>query len=248
MNFLPGSTKHITWLGAAAAALAVAHAGPGITGLKPVRTLGFRRLAGQGDPDHVALTFDDGPDPESTPSFLQVLDERAIRATFFMLGCMVGKAPSLAAEIAAAGHEVGVHGFDHRYLTLRGPRATRADLTRATDLIADVTGKRPTLFRPPYGVLSGAALLTASELGLTPVLWRSWGREWAPGATPQSVLQTLVSGLDGGVTVLLHDSGRTAPAGAWQRGLAALPLLLDECERRGLRVGPLVDHGLLARR
>jgi peptidoglycan/xylan/chitin deacetylase (PgdA/CDA1 family) len=165
-----------------------------------------------------------------------------------MLGSMVEKAPGLASEIAAAGHEVGVHGFDHRYLTMRGPRATRSDLTRARDLIADVTGERPALFRPPYGVLSGAALLTARELGLTPVLWRSWGREWTTGATPQSVLRTLVSGLDGGVTVLLHDSGCTSPPGAWQNGLAAVPLLLDECERRGLRVGPLAEHGLLSRR
>jgi len=230
------------WLAAAAAGLAVAHAGPGVTGIGPVRTLAFRRLAGQGDADHVALTFDDGPDPESTPEFARVLAARDIRATFFMLGCMVEKAPGLAAEIAAAGHEVGVHGFDHRYLTLRGPRATRSDLTRATDLIADVTGKRPTLFRPPYGVLTGPALLTARELGLTPVLWGSWGREWTPGASPTSVLQTLVRSLDGGVTVLLHDSGCTSPPGAWQAGLAALPLLLDECERRGLRVGPVAEH------
>jgi peptidoglycan-N-acetylglucosamine deacetylase len=79
------------------------------------------------------------------------------------------------------------------------------------------------------------------------VLWRSWGREWTRGATPQSVFQTLVTGLDGGVTVLLHDSGCTSPPGAWQAGLAAVPLLLDECERRGLRVGPLAEHGLLSR-
>ena len=267
MNIWPGSTtrasaraprrsesrarrplRSATWLAAAAAGLAVAHAGPGITGFGPVRTLAFRRLAGQGDPDHVALTFDDGPDPESTPSFLQVLAERGVHATFFMLGSMIEKAPSLAADIAAAGHEVGVHGFDHHYLTLRGPRSTRQDLSKATDLIADVTGKRPTLFRPPYGVLSGAALLTARELGLTPVLWGSWGREWASGASPQSVLQTLISGLNGGVTVLLHDSGCTSPPGAWQAGLAAVPGLLDECDRRGLRVGPLSEHGLLSRR
>ncbi len=85
------------------------------------------------------------------------------------------RAPSLAAELAAAGHEIGVHGFDHRYLTARGPRATRSDLTRATELIANVTGTRPRLFRPPYGVLTGPALLTARELGLTPVLWGSLG-------------------------------------------------------------------------
>jgi peptidoglycan/xylan/chitin deacetylase (PgdA/CDA1 family) len=226
------------------AALAIAQAGPGVTGLSPMRRLVFRRLAGYGDPGHVALTFDDGPDPASTPEFAQVLAEHRVRATFFMLGSMVAKAPGLAGEIAAAGHQVGVHGFDHRYLTLRGPRATRLDLTRATEVIAEVTGTRPTLFRPPYGVLSGSALLTARELGLTPVLWGSWGREWTPGASPDSVLQTLVSGLDAGVTVLLHDSGCTSPPGAWQAGLAALPRLLEECDRRGLRVGPLAEHGL----
>ena len=234
----------VAWLAAAAAGLAVVQAGPGITGLGPVRRLACRRLAGYGDPGHVALTFDDGPDPESTPEFVRLLAERGVRATFFMLGSMVAKAPALAAEISAAGHEVGVHGFDHRYLTVRGLRATRSDLTRATDLIAAATGTRPTLFRPPYGVLSGPALVVARELGLTPVLWGSWGREWTPGATPASVLQTLVSGLHGGVTVLLHDSGCTSPPGAWHAGLAALSPLLDECERRGLRVGPLADHGL----
>ena len=228
----------------AAGGLAVAQAGPGLTGLRPVRMLAFKRLAGQGDPGHVALTFDDGPDPGSTPEFARLLAEREVRATFFMLGSMVAKAPGLAAQIAAAGHEVGVHGWDHRYLPARTPRATRSDLTRATELIANVTGTQPRLFRPPYGVLSGPALLTARDLGLTPVLWGAWGREWTAGATSASVLRTLLGRLDGGVTVLLHDSGCTSPPGAWQAGLGAVPLLLDECERRGLAVGPVGEHGL----
>jgi len=225
--------------GSVAAGLAIAHAGPGLAGLRPVRMLAFRRLAGQGDPGHVALTFDDGPDPGSTPEFARVLTEREVHATFFMLGSMVAKAPGLAAEIAAAGHEVGVHGWEHRYLPARTPGATRSDLIRATELIASVTGTRPRLFRPPYGVLSGPALLTARELGLTPVLWGAWGREWTAGATSVSVLQALLSGLDGGVTVLLHDCGSP---GAWQAALGAVPLLLDECERRGLTVGPVSEH------
>ena len=230
--------------GSAIAALAIAHAGPGLTGLRPVRMLAFKRLAGQGDPGHVALTFDDGPDPGSTPEFTRVLAEREIHATFFMLGSMVAKAPGLAAEIAAAGHEIGVHGWDHRYLPARTPRATRSDLTSAAELIASVTGTWPRLFRPPYGVLSGPALLAARDLGLTPVLWGAWGREWTAGATSASVLRTLLGQLDGGVTVLLHDSGCTSPPGAWQAGLGALPLLLDECERRGLAVGPVGEHGI----
>ena len=70
-------------------------------------------LAGIGRPDHVALTFDDGPDPASTPLFLTELDRLGWKATFFLLGCMVRQAPSLAAELVAASHEVAVHGDRH---------------------------------------------------------------------------------------------------------------------------------------
>jgi peptidoglycan-N-acetylglucosamine deacetylase len=238
----PGASLALA--GAVTAGLAVAQAGPGITGLGPVRRLLFPRLAGRGDRGHVALTFDDGPDPASTPQFAAVLAEHGVRATFFLLGSMAQRAPGLAAELAAAGHEIGVHGFDHRYLPARTPRATRSDLRRAVDVIERVTGTVPRFFRPPYGVLSGPALLTARELGLTPVLWGAWGREWSPGATPESVRSTLNRDLRGGVTVLLHDSGAAAPPGSWQGALGALPLLLADCAARQLRVGPLAEHGL----
>jgi peptidoglycan-N-acetylglucosamine deacetylase len=228
----------------AAAALAVAQAGPGITGLEWVRRRGFKRLAGWGDAGHVALTFDDGPDPVSTPEFLEVLADRDVKATFFMVGSMVARSPGLAAEVAAAGHEIGVHGYEHRYLTMRWPHDVRADLTRATEVIGTATGVVPKLFRPPYGVLSGPALLAVRELGLTPVLWGACGKEWTPGSTAQSILRSVVSDLDGGVTVLLHDS---QPPGIWQAVLAAVPLVLDECERRGLAVGPVGEHAISGR-
>jgi peptidoglycan/xylan/chitin deacetylase (PgdA/CDA1 family) len=225
-----------------AAGTAIFQAGPGITALRPVRTALFPRLSGRGAADHVAITFDDGPDPAATPRFLDVLADQHVRATFFMLGSMVDRAPGLAAEVAAAGHEVGVHGFDHRYLPLRGPRATRDDLTRARDSIAAATGSVPRLYRPPYGVLSTAALVTTRRLGLTPVLWTTWGREWAPGASPGSVYATLATGLAGGGTVLLHDSDCTSPAGSWRAALGALPRLLADCAAQGLRAGPVRDH------
>jgi peptidoglycan-N-acetylglucosamine deacetylase len=229
---------------AAGAALAVAQAGPGLTGLGPVRRTLFPRLSGQGDPGHVALTFDDGPDPASTPAFARLLAERGVTATFFLLGHMTARAPGLAAELAAAGHEIGVHGWAHRYLTLCGPRAAADDLRRATDAIAQATGTAPRLFRPPYGVLSGPGLVVARRLGLTPVLWGAWGREWVPGATAASVGASLAGQLRGGVTVLLHDSDCTSPPGSARAALGALPGLLDECAGRRLTVGPLRDHGL----
>jgi peptidoglycan-N-acetylglucosamine deacetylase len=230
----------------AAAGIGAVHAAPGITALGPVRRALFPRLAGYGMAEHVALTFDDGPDPAATPQFLDLLESRGLHATFFLLGSQVTRAPGLAAEIAAAGHEVGVHGWAHRYLTLRSPRATRDDMTRARDVIASACGVVPRLFRPPYGVLTVAALATARNLSLRTVLWTCWGREWAPGATPESVFAVALSGLEGGATVLLHDSDAVTPGNA-RGALGALPMLLDECASRRLDVGTVGEHGTGAR-
>ena len=225
-------------LGVAALALgglAVGHAGPGVTAISQVRERFFPRLAGRGRADHVAITFDDGPDPAWTPAFLEVLAEWQVRATFFMLGSMAAREPGLAAEVAGAGHEVAVHGWAHRYTVLRSPRA-----------VADATGAQPRFYRPPYGVLSSGALAAARRLGLTPVLWTCWGREWTAGATPRSVWATLAGNLTGGATVLLHDSDCTSPPGSAAAGLGALPLLLEECAIRRLVAGRLAEHGLVS--
>jgi peptidoglycan/xylan/chitin deacetylase (PgdA/CDA1 family) len=229
-------------LAVAAAGLAVVQAGPGITGLAPVRDAFFPGLSGIGMADHVALTFDDGPDQEATPPVLDTLRERDARATFFLLGSRVAMMGQLTAEIAGAGHEIAVHGWDHRYLPLRGPLATYDHLARTMDAITSATGAVPRLFRPAYGVLSTPAIVAARRLGLSPVLWSCCGREWTRGATPHSVFATLKQDLRGGATVLLHDSDCTSRAGSAQAALGALPLLLDECAKQELRVGPLAEH------
>jgi peptidoglycan/xylan/chitin deacetylase (PgdA/CDA1 family) len=230
--------------GLGAAGLAIAHAGPGITAIGPLRRRLFPHLAGLGRPDHVALTFDDGPDPASTPAFLDLLAARQLQATFFLLGSMVDQAPGLAAEIAGAGHEVAVHGWDHRFTILRSAREVHGDLARATAAVAAATGQRPRFFRPPYGVLSASALDAARGLGLTPVLWSSWGREWTAGASADTVADTVLAHLGGGATILLHDSDCTSPVGSAAAALAALPRVLDACAVRGLTVGTLANHGL----
>jgi peptidoglycan/xylan/chitin deacetylase (PgdA/CDA1 family) len=192
----------------------------------------------------IALTFDDGPDPLSTPHFLRLLDARGIRATFFLLGSMLNRAPGLARELAAEGHEIGIHGWLHRPLLLRGPRATYDDLARARDAVTDVTGRPPTLFRPPYGVMNTSAHLACRRLGLTPVLWTAWGEDWRGRATPDSVHRTVTRDLTGGGTVLLHDSDCTSAPGSWHTTLGALPRILDTCENNGWRIGPLREHGI----
>lgn len=223
-------------------AAAVAHAAPGITAIGPLRRHWFPSLAGLGAADHVALTFDDGPDPASTPRFAELLAFRGVKATFFLLGSMVERAPGLAAELAAAGHETAVHGWEHRHMLLRSPRAVYDDMARARDAVAAATGTVPGLFRPPYGVLSSAAAWAARRLGMRPLLWSCWGRDWTAGATPGSVFATIRRDLTGGATVLLHDSDCTSAPESWRSALGALELLLDECDRNGWRAGPVREH------
>ncbi|HVV12270.1 polysaccharide deacetylase family protein [Amycolatopsis sp.] len=225
----------------ALAAAGALHAAPAAFFLPPLRP---PSLAGAGDPGHVALTFDDGPSPLSTPHFLRLLEARGIRATFFLLGTQVARAPWLAREIAEAGHEVAVHGWEHRCLLRYGPRRVRDDLARARDVIEHATGNRPQWIRAPYGVFSTSALVAARGLGLTPVLWTCWGFDWTSRATARSVLRTVMKDLHGGGTILLHDSDHAAAVGSWRATLAALGPLLDEIAHRGLQAGPLAEHGI----
>ncbi|MBY8877091.1 polysaccharide deacetylase family protein [Actinacidiphila acidipaludis] len=225
-------------------ALAALHAAPVISTFGPLRTRTMPRLSGQGRPGHVALTFDDGPDHLSTPHFLALLRRRELRATFFLLGSMLARSPGLARDMADAGHEIGIHGWHHSPLLLRGPRAAYDDLARARDAVADVTGRPPVLFRPPYGVMSTAAHVACRRLGLTPVLWTCWGEDWRRRATPRSVQDTVLRDLRGGGTILLHDSDCTSATGSWRTTLRALPAILDTCHTRGWEVGPLRDHGV----
>jgi peptidoglycan/xylan/chitin deacetylase (PgdA/CDA1 family) len=238
--------SRLPWAAAAAGTALAWHAAPALTAVAALRGRYAPGLAGVGDPGHVALSFDDGPHPLSTPRFLEVLDRLGVRATFFLLGRWVNRSPGVVKDIVAAGHEVGLHGYDHRCLLLRGPRATQADLTRGRDAIGDITGEPVRWYRPPYGVLTGATLRATRRLGLTPVLWTAWGEDWIARATPDSVYRTVVADLAGGGTILLHDSDVTAVPGCWRATLGALPRLVATCRGRGLRVGPLGEHGVSA--
>ena len=214
--------------------------------LHPVRC----RLAGRTVPNellgisrshHVALTFDDGPDLDSTPYLLDALDRHRIRATFFLLGAYVVPAAGLVRELVAAGHELAVHGWDHRpTLLLRGDRLTD-ELRRARDVVEDTGGQRVEWYRPPYGALSPATFRAAEAAGMRTVLWSAWGRDWEHRATSASVHRTLHRTLRPGGTVLLHDTDRTSAPDSWRVTLTALPLLVQSTPAP---LGPLRDHGL----
>jgi peptidoglycan-N-acetylglucosamine deacetylase len=226
------------------AGAAAVHAAPALAGVSPFGIRFTPALVGRGRPDHVALTFDDGPDPASTPAFLEALDGLGWKATFFMLGTRARAARSLVAEVAAAGHEVGVHGDEHRNMLRRTPGAASEDIRRSRDLLADCAGVEPTWFRPPFGILSYGALRGARRVGLTTVLWTSWGRDWRREATPASITEDVTRRYVSGGTVLLHDTDGESYRDSWRNTLGALPLLADAFAARDLEVGTVGDHGI----
>jgi peptidoglycan/xylan/chitin deacetylase (PgdA/CDA1 family) len=227
-------------LGAAAAA--AGWVAPALLRGRVLRAAICPALTGLGRGSHVALTFDDGPDPESTPAVLDALDRLGWTATFFMLGVQVHRHPVVAAAVVSAGHEAAVHGFSHRNHLARGPVDVHRDVARATAVVTAATGARPSWFRPPYGVLTAGSLTAARRAGLRPVLWTAWGRDWEP-RTPVQVAGTIKAQLSSGGTVLLHDSDCTARAtGSWRATVQALPRLAELADDLGCTVGPLRDH------
>jgi peptidoglycan/xylan/chitin deacetylase (PgdA/CDA1 family) len=198
-------------------------------------------LSGLSNGNHVALTFDDGPDVASTPAFLRLLDQLGVRATFFVLGRHLGDG-GLVREMASAGHGIGVHGWDHRPVALHAADALREGLTRTRQQIEDSTGAPVTWYRPPYGLVTRAATRAATRAGLRTVLWSAWGRDWERRATPASVVRRVTAQLRPGGTVLLHDSDRTSAPGSWRTTLAATEVLVNRWLAEGLAVGGLESH------
>ncbi|GGU39816.1 polysaccharide deacetylase familiy protein [Streptomyces lavendofoliae] len=226
-------------------AVAAWHIGPAATWLPGARAALWPGLDGRGDPSHVALTFDDGPDPVTTPRFLRALDALSVRATFFVLGDRLERHPGLGRLIAAEGHELAVHGWRHDRPWWPHPLRDARDLARTADLVAEAAGRRPLWYRPAYGILTGGRWAAARSAGLRTVLWSAWGRDWTASATARSVCAEITRTLDGGGTVLLHDSDVVSAPGAWRAALGAVPELVAECRARGLEVGPLAEHGLI---
>ena len=221
--------------GVATAGVAAAWTLPGLAPhARPLaRALGIARVLER--PEHaVALTFDDGPHPEGTPAVLEILRERGAVATFFLVGADVERHPGLAAEVAAAGHAIAVHGHRHRNLMRVTPRATAVDLNRAAAAIGAATGRALDLYRPPYGIFTPAALRHIRRRGWRPLLWSRWGADWRARTTPQEIAARATDDVEPGDVILLHDADTYSAPGSHRRTAAALPLILDALEARGL--------------
>jgi peptidoglycan/xylan/chitin deacetylase (PgdA/CDA1 family) len=180
----------------------------------------------------VALTFDDGPNPEATPRILDALAEQGVRGTFFILGRHAERWPALVERVAAEGHTIGNHGWYHRKLHFKSPSYVRDDLTRGTAAIENACGVHPRLFRAPHGFRAPWVTAIAGSLGQRTVGWSLgvWDSD-RPGA--DVITRRTVEGATEGSILLLHDGDGYDPAGDRTQTAQAVPEIVRVLLDRG---------------
>jgi peptidoglycan/xylan/chitin deacetylase (PgdA/CDA1 family) len=198
------------------------------------------RLEGEAARGRVALTFDDGPDPEVTPAVLDLLDVRGARATFFCIGRKVDAHPDLAAEIHRRGHAVENHTYGHPHsFGFHGRGRMAAQIARAQDAVERATGRRPVFFRAPVGIRNPFLDPVLARAGLTLVSWTRRGLDTVR-RDAAGVAHRLIDGLGAGDILLLHDGSSARDAAGRPVVLEALPRVLDALAGRALTSVALV--------
>lgn len=172
----------------------------------------------------IALTFDAGPS-ENSARLLDILKREQVPATFFLLGARhIDKYPELVRRMAAEGHEVASHTWDHEILTRIPPARVRDELGRTNDAIERLTGHKPTLMRPPQGRTDSTVHGICKEMGLSEVLWSVTAKDYATTDSALITRRVLDQATRDGI-ILLHD--------IYQGTVPAVPGIIDALKARG---------------
>jgi peptidoglycan/xylan/chitin deacetylase (PgdA/CDA1 family) len=183
----------------------------------------------------LALTFDDGPHPVGTPHLLRLLGTFQAKATFFVLGSNAVRYPEILRSIAAAGCEIGVHGWEHTPSREQTSREARHDLERTVAAIANITGIRPRFCRPPYGKTSLGYVQAAAQVSLIPIGWDVSALDWRSLGQTDLMIELATKQVLGKI-VLLHDG-----AGDPNSMLEVLEWLLGCARKNGVEVVSLSE-------
>lgn len=173
----------------------------------------------------LAMTFDDGPHPTNTPRLLDILKQRNIKATFFLIGRSAKTHPQIVRRIIEEGHEIGNHTWSHASLTSRSDEQIRKELQMTEDALVAAAGYRPHIIRPPYGAINARIKqLMFSDFGYATIMWSVDPQDWRrPGVSV--VTSRLVNGAHKGAILLAHDIH--APT------IEAMPATLDQLLTKG---------------
>ncbi|MFD0674133.1 polysaccharide deacetylase family protein [Cohnella sp. GCM10027633] len=198
------------------------------------RTFGFRVFRRGKTEREVALTFDDGPDPEYTPRLLDLLKRHGATATFFVVGENADRHPDIIKRIHEEGHVLGIHNYVHKSNWIMRPSTVKKQIQRTSETIARVTGVVPTYYRPPWGIVN---VFDYAKLGhLQIVLWSAMFGDWREKVGADKLYRRMRSKLKPGEVLLLHDCGTTfgADRDAPANTISALSRILEDGAKLGL--------------
>lgn len=189
--------------------------------------VGVSHSRGRTNLPYIAMTFDDGPHPQNTPRLLDMLRERNIKATFYVIGRSVNMYPQIVRRMVAEGHEVGNHTWTHRKLTALSDASVRIEMDRTRDIIIEACGVKPRTMRPPYGALrQNQRAWIYKEYGYPTILWNVDPEDWRrPGLSV--VTSRIINNTRNGSIVLAHDLHKPT--------VDAMPATLDGLLRRGFK-------------
>jgi peptidoglycan-N-acetylglucosamine deacetylase len=198
-------------------------------------TIHRERAAGR----RLALTYDDGPNPEQTPRLLDLLARHDAKATFFLIGKWAAREPALIRTIVAAGHAIGNHTYSHPTMPAHGAERIRDELRRCREAVA-ASGERfstvdgAALMRPPYGRRRPGTLRTMREEGYVPVTWSITGYDWRAYTTARAITRRCKRAKEGDI-ILLHDGADTEPAKDRSRSIDCTEAILEHFIPQGYR-------------
>ena len=195
---------------------------PAPTGLKPATY-----FQANVDGPYIAMTFDDGPSPETTPRLLDILKQRNIKATFFMIGQNAERNPEIVKRILADGHEIGNHSWTHPQLAKLPDDRVTEEITKTQNAITNASGYTPKLLRPPYGSITGRQKeWIENQFGLSVILWSVDPFDWKrPGASV--IQQRILAGARPGAIILSHDIHKQT--------VDSMPATLDALAAKGFK-------------
>ena len=187
----------------------------------------------------VFLTFDDGPDAVYTPQVLEILRRHGIKAVFFVTGHNAKKHPDIIKTMVQEGHEVGIHGMNHRFSWFIDPLTTLKDIKQANDVVEQITGKRPAFYRAPWGVFNIVNYFNFLINKQHSLLWTFMCWDWTKTCSAQSIAGLVRRRIKNGSIIILHDC--SGPVGssssAPQAVINALPLIIKDIKQQGYRFG-----------
>jgi peptidoglycan/xylan/chitin deacetylase (PgdA/CDA1 family) len=179
------------------------------------------------DGPYIAMTFDDGPSPETTPRLLDILKQRNIKATFFMIGQNAERNPAIVKRILAEGHEIGNHSWTHPQLSKLSDDRVTEEINKTQNAIKDASGYTPVLMRPPYGAITARQKdWIEKQFGLSVIIWSVDPFDWKrPGASV--IEERILAGARPGAIVLSHDIHKQT--------VDAMPATLDALAAKGFK-------------